>query len=304
MQSTTPHPETTPVTVLLLGCHGMLGTAWRRAMRLAGNFNLIRFGRGEMNLTNPNSFERTLGEIEFDVLINAAAYTSVDDCEFQGELPYLVNGQAPGLLAKICARRRVRMIHFSTDFVFDGQQTHPYTEEDAPKPISVYGKSKLMGEQLVCEASDEHVVVRLSWLFGPGRPGFPEWVISRAKGQEKLEVVSDKTACPTYSMDAANALLPWVMPWRRPGGIWHYCQPEACAWNEYAQHILDCAHQEGIPLRATKVSPISIAELPGLIAPRPPRSALDTAKFTAASGHPPRPWREALAEYLHETYGR
>ena len=291
-------PSLPPVNVLLLGCHGLLGTSFRSVLHEAGNFQVREFSRGEFNLTNPNSFERALGEIEFDVLINAAAYTAVDDCEIQGELAYLVNGQAPGLLARICARRGARMMQFSTDFVFDGMQPEPYGEDDLPNPVSVYGKSKLMGEQLVAAASDDHVIVRLSWLFGEGRAAFPEWVVSRAQSQERLEVVSDKVACPTYNMDAAKALLPWLVDRKLAGGIWHYCQPDPCTWDAYAQHVLDCVAGLGVELKTLHVSPINIASLPGLIAQRPPQSALSTRKFTDATGHAPRPWKRALEEYL------
>ena len=190
------------------------------------------------------------------------------------------------------------MMQFSTDFVFDGMQPEPYGEDDLPNPVSVYGKSKLMGEQLVAAASDDHVIVRLSWLFGEGRAAFPEWVVSRAQSQERLEVVSDKVACPTYNMDAAKALLPWLVDRKLAGGIWHYCQPDPCTWDAYAQHVLDCVAGLGVELKTLHVSPINIASLPGLIAQRPPQSALSTRKFTDATGHAPRPWKRALEEYL------
>jgi dTDP-4-dehydrorhamnose reductase len=290
------------IPVILLGSHGLLGTAFRQALAEHGNFTVREFGRGELNLTNPAGFERALENEDFSVLINAAAYTAVDDCEIQGELAYLVNGQAPGSLARICARRGARMLQFSTDFVFDGLKAEPYVETDAPHPISVYGKSKLLGEELVQAASADHAIFRLSWLFGPGRPSFPEWVISKAQRSPRLEVVSDKYATPTYSVDAAQALLPWISDRTLPGGLWHYCQPPSCAWNVYAQTVLDAATAQGVPLETHHVSPIAIAQLPGLVARRPPQSALSVAKLTAATGHHPRPWQEAIAEYIAQQY--
>ncbi len=290
------------IPVILLGSNGLLGTAFRQVLAAQGNFTVREFGRGELNLTNPAAFERALEHEDFSILINAAAYTAVDDCEIQGELAYLVNGQAPGSLARICARRGARMLHFSTDFVFDGLKAEPYLETDQPNPISVYGKSKLLGEELVQAASADHAIFRLSWLFGPGRPSFPEWVISKAQRASRLEVVSDKYACPTYSLDAVHAILPWIMDRTQPGGIWHYCQPPSCAWNEYAQTVLDAAAAQNVPLETRHVSPIAIAQLPGLVARRPPQSALSVAKLTAATGHQPRPWQEAIAEYIAQQF--
>jgi dTDP-4-dehydrorhamnose reductase len=259
---------------------------------------LIELGRGELNLANPAAFERTLAEISFDTLINCAACTGVDDCEIQGELAYLVNGQAPGTLARICSRRGARMIQFSTDYVFDGQSDRPYTEEDPPNPVNVYGKSKLLGEQLVREASDTHLVVRLSWLFGMGRAAFPDWLLKRAANQPRVEVVSDKIACPTYNRDAVAALRPWLADPALPGGILHFCNPPGTAWNAYAQFILDCAAEHNLPLQTRTVDPISISALPGLVARRPAQSALCTDKFARLTGAPPRPWREAVREYV------
>jgi dTDP-4-dehydrorhamnose reductase len=290
-------------SVLLLGSQGLLGTAFRHVLAEQGNFTVREFGRGELNLTNPTAFERALEDVEFSVLINAAAYTAVDDCEIQGELAYLVNAQAPGMLARICARRNARMLQFSTDFVFDGLQESPYAETDPPHPVSVYGKSKLLGEELVQAASADHAIFRLSWLFGPGRPSFPEWVIAKAQGSAQVEIVADKYACPTYSLDAAHSLLPWIHG-TQPGGIWHYAQPPSCGWNEYAQAVLDAAAAHHVHLETRNVTPISISQLPGLVARRPPHSALSVAKFTQATGAAPRDWRAALAAYIDVKYSR
>jgi dTDP-4-dehydrorhamnose reductase len=289
------------IPVILLGSHGLLGTAFRHVLAERETFVVREFGRGELNLTNPAAFERALEDVEFSVLINAAAYTAVDDCEIQGELAYLVNGQAPGTLARICARRGARMLQFSTDFVFDGLQSEPYTETFPPHPVSVYGKSKLLGEELVQAASDAHAIIRLSWLFGPGRASFPEWVITKAQHAPQLEIVSDKIACPTYSLDVARAFLPWIDSAAPAGGIWHYCNPPACAWNDYAQAVLDNAAANGVALTTREITPISISHLPGLVARRPPCSALSVDKFTAATGAAPRPWQDALQEYLRHS---
>lgn len=286
-----------------MGPHGLLGHAFHGHLARDERFTVTELGRGEMNLANPATFERILDAVAFDVLVNCAGYTSVDDCEIQGDLAYLVNGHAPGMLARIAARRRVRMIQFSTDYVFDGRQLEPYTEADAPNPLSVYGKSKLLGEQLVLEAAPQHLVVRLSWLFGPGRAAFPDWIISKASKLERVEVVADKTGCPTSSEDAAEAMLPWLEDAALPGGLLHFCNPPPCAWSDYGQRVLDLAAKAGVPLRTHQVTPISIAALPGLTALRPPHSALAIGRYRELSGREPRSWPEALGDFILNRYG-
>lgn len=291
-----------PLPILLLGSHGLLGSAFHRALRDDPDYQLLELSRAELNLTNPALFERTLETLDFRVLINCAAYTAVDDCEIQGELAYLVNGQAPGTLARICARRGARLIQFSTDFVFDGQESAPYTENDEPHPLSVYGKSKLLGEQLVQEASPNHLVIRLSWLFGVGRSAFPEWIIKRALNQHQVEVVADKWACPTFNRDVAQALRPWFDGTISTGGLLHFCNPPACSWIEYGEFILNCAAEAGLPLLTTKPDPIFIQSLSGMTARRPAFSALCTARYETLTGKSPRSWKEAMKEYIHERY--
>lgn len=291
-------PNPSSIKVLLLGRHGLLGAAWQEVMEADGTFNVTSCGRGTLNLANPASLNDALADFEFDVLINAAAHTAVDDCELNSNLAFQVNAHSPGVLAKLCADRGARMIHFSTDFVFDGEQETPYRETDTPAPLSVYGKSKLEGEAEVLSASAAHTVVRLSWLFGSGRAAFPEWLLGKARESDHVEVVGDKIGCPTHSLEVARDFLPWLKDNQRPGGLWHYCQPDPCAWSDYAQAVLDTAVAAGIELRATKVTPIPISSLVGLIAKRPRQSAMSTAKFTAAAGHAPRPWKESLQEHL------
>jgi dTDP-4-dehydrorhamnose reductase len=182
------------------------------------------------------------------------------------------------------------MIHFSTDYVFDGSKRDPYTEDDPPNPLSAYGRSKLLGESAVLSASHRHLVVRLSWLFGPGKPAFPEWVLREASSGT-LNVVADKWACPTFSTDVARWLRP-LLTHHPASGLLHLCNPPPCSWLEYAHGILDAAR-----VRAS-LTPISLADLPGLHAPRPSYSALSVAKYQSLTGRACRPWTDALADHL------
>lgn len=285
-----------PCRVVLLGGNGRLGGAFRRAWAGRPDFVLTEFPRAEVNLTQPTQITQALERAEFDLLINAAAYTQVDDAEVQPELATAVNAKAPGLLADLCAARGARMVHFSTDYVFDGQLQRPYGETDAPRPLSTYGQSKWEGEQRVAAASPDHLILRLAWLFGPGRDAFPEWVLQQALHHDEVRVVSDKTGSPTYSEDVpgwVEALLPLPQ-----AGLVHLVNGPACTWQEYAQGVLDAAQSLGWPLKTATATPVPLSSLPGLTARRPQQSALDTGKFTRLTGLSPRPWPEAMAAHL------
>ena len=280
-----------PLRVVVLGAGGRLGSAIVAAWSADPALRVTGFGRAQANLLQPRVLDETLLPLEFDVLVNAAACTAVDDCEAQEQLAWQVNAAAPGHLARLCADKGARLVHFSTDYVFDGRTERPYTETDEPNPLSVYGRTKLLGEHKVLAASPRHLVVRLSWLFGPGRPAFPEWVLRQACTPE-IRVVADKISCPTYSADVARWLRVLILRVPQAAGLFHLCNGPACSWHEWAAEILR--------QRALRVPliPIALHELHGLTAARPRHSALSTAKFEALTGETCRPWQEALAEHL------
>jgi dTDP-4-dehydrorhamnose reductase len=285
-----------PCRVVLLGGSGRLGAAFRRAWAGRPEFVLTEFPRAEVNLTQAGQITGALERVEFDLLVNAAAYTQVDDAEVQPELATAVNARAPGLLADLCAARGARMVHFSTDYVFDGERTRPWQETDPAGPLNTYGLSKWEGEQRVAAASPHHLILRLAWLFGPGRDAFPEWVLQQAVHHEEVRVVSDKIGSPTYSEDVpgwVEALLPLPQ-----AGLVHLVNGPACTGQEDAQGVLDEAKFLGWPLRTTTATPVPLSSLPGLTARRPGQSALDTGKFTRLTGLTPRPWTDAMAAHL------
>jgi dTDP-4-dehydrorhamnose reductase len=280
-----------PLRTIVLGANGLLGSSLVRHLAADRHMAVRRLDRNQLNLADPLLVEEALAPLEFDWLINCAAYTKVDDCETQSGHAYLINGHAPGQIARLCAGKGARMIHFSTDYVFDGRSERPYTEQDVPHPINVYGRSKLMGEREVLAADPAHLIIRLSWLFGPGRPGFPEWVLRQAESGT-VRVVADKRGCPTGTEDLAEWIR-WLMEsGRTPGGIVHLCNPPACTWYEYACEILRLARS---PVRP---EPIRLSDLPGLAAPRPDNSALDPGFFETLIGRPCRPWTESLAGHM------
>lgn len=284
--------EGRPLRVVLLGANGLLGSELHRCFTENQDWQVRRFERNELNLSDALLIERALGEIEFDWLVNAAAYTSVDDCETQPDHANLINGHAPGQIARLCAAKGARMLHFSTDYVFDGRKTTPYTEDDEPCPISAYGRSKFLGERQVLSASEAHVVLRISWLFGGGRPAFPEWVMRQAVAGS-LKVVADKRGCPTHAREAALATRRLLELESLPGGVLHFCHPPATTWFDYAQAIL--AETGG----AAELIPIAMRDLPGLVAHRPDHSALAVGRYEQLTGQRVRPWPEVLHEYVH-----
>jgi dTDP-4-dehydrorhamnose reductase len=301
--------------IVIIGAGGRLGAALMREYR--EKFDLTGFNHAELDLANLNQVREKLNETNFDILVNAAAFTNVDLCEKETELAFRINAEAPGVLAEICREKNAKLIHFSTDYVFDGEKSKPYTETDPANPISVYGESKRAGEQNVLGADQRHLVARVSWVFGPDRPSFIDDMIKRAQTNEHVEAVSDKFSTPTYVRDIAEMLLPILMDVetarpravRREGaptptGVLHFANSGQCSWQEFAQHAIDCCHELGLPLKAKTVGAIKLDDMKNWIARRPVYTVLSSAKYTALSGVSPRPWRDAVGEYVREFVAR
>jgi dTDP-4-dehydrorhamnose reductase len=286
--------------MVIIGSGGRLGAAlareYQNKFETAGVFN-----HAQLDLAKPKEIQGKLSPIKFDVLINCAAFTNVDLCESKRELAFAINAEAPKLLAEICRDKGAKLIHVSTDYVFDGEKREPYTEDDAARPISIYGKSKRSGEKFVLQTSDKHLVVRVSWVFGPDRPSFIDAMIKRAREEEKIEAIADKWSTPTYTRDIAEA-LPHLFD--VDAGIVHLTNAGECSWQEYAQHALDCCGKLGIPLKAERVAELKMADMKEWVARRPVHSVLSTAKLQALSGITPRSWRDAVADYIERSYSK
>jgi dTDP-4-dehydrorhamnose reductase len=207
------------------------------------------------------------------------------------------------VLAEICAAKAAKLIHFSTDYVFGGEKREPYTEEDAAKPISVYGESKRAGEKFVLQASDQHTVLRVSWVYGPDRPSFVDAMIKRAREEDKIDAIADKWSTPTYTGDIADAVLQLLFN-QRATGIFHFANSGQCTWQEYAQHALDCCAKAGVSLKAKTVTPLKLVDMKNWAARRPVHSVLSTAKYEALTGTAPRSWRDAVADYIERSYSK
>src|SRR4029450_1975056 len=232
--------------IVILGAGGRLGAALMRVYR--EKHDTAGFNHAQLDLASSDDVRGKLGAMNFHVLINAAAFTNVDACETERDRAFLINAEAPGVLAEICNAKNAKLIHVSTDYVFDGEKRAPYTEEDQANPISVYGESKLAGEKCVLATEDGHLVVRVSWVFGPGRPSFVDAMIKRAQQNEKIDAISDKFSTPTYTHDIA-LMLPQFFDRGVEGGILHFANAGKCTWQEYAQWALGGCVGAGISLR-------------------------------------------------------
>jgi len=307
--------------IVILGAGGRLGAAL--VSELGDEFDVTGFNRAQLDLSDLDKLRMKLRETSFDVLINAAAFTNVDLCETERDRAFLINAEAPGVLAKICADKEAKLIHFSTDYVFDGNQRWPYTEENEANPISIYGESKLAGENNVLAADHRHLVVRVSWVFGPDRPSFIDAMIKRAQETEKIDAIADKFSAPTYTQDIAEMLPRFFNvgsvsgggdPGKNPdapgysagdcGGVLHFANAGQCSWQEYAQWALDCCERAGVSLKATEVGGLKLSDMKNWIARRPVFSVLSTVKYAELTGAPPRAWREAVSDYITRFYSK
>jgi dTDP-4-dehydrorhamnose reductase len=281
--------------VVIIGAGGRLGAALVR--EYAGEFDVVGFNHAQLDLGAPEQMRATLGGLGFEALINTAAQTNVDRCDTHQEEAFVLNGDAPRVLAEICAGKRARFIHVSTDYVFEGEKREPYREEDEARPISIYGASKRAGEQRALEANAQALVVRVSWVFGPDRPSFIDWALGQAREHEDVKAISDKWATPTYTLDLARMLKPFIAN-GSASGLLHLANDGECSWQEYAQWALDCCRAEGVPMKARKIGASSLAEMKSFIAKRPVYSVLSSAKYEAITGQAPRHWRDAVVDYV------
>jgi dTDP-4-dehydrorhamnose reductase len=288
--------------IIIIGSSGRLGAALMREYR--GKYDVDGFNHTQLDLSNLNGVCERLRATNFDVLINSAAFTNVDLCETERDRAFLINAEAPGVLATICRDKRAKLIHFSTDYVFDGEKRAPYTEEDQAKPISVYGESKLTGETNVLAAGNGHLVVRVSWVFGPDRPSFIDGIIKRAQENGEVDAIADKLSTPTYTLDIAAALPRFFTHAADYGGIVHLANAGECSWQEYGQWALDRCHEAGLPLTATTVGARKLKDMANWIARRPVYSVLSTAKYAKLTGAPSRTWRDAVADYITRFYSK
>lgn len=291
-------------TVLVLGAQGMLGRDVCRmlagvAPELAGDRRVIAWGHDDLDITREQNVCAQFEKERPDLVINCAAYTDVDGSEKNAEIAFAVNAEAPRNVARACVQVGAKLVHISTDFIFDGRTDRLYLEDDSPNALNVYGASKLAGEEhlrnvMPCDPGGncQHLIVRTAWLFGIGGRNFVKTIANAAQQRDHLDVVDDQTGCPTYSVDLAEALGKLVA--LEAGGTYHFSNAGHCSWFEFAREIV---RQTG---RNCEVRPAT-SEALARPAKRPSRSVLDISKYTNITGTTPRSWQNALQAYLAQT---
>ena len=273
--------------VLITGAEGMLGHDIIRV--LEGKHQLIPTTLADLDICNASQTAELLTFQAPDCVINCAAYTNVDGCETDADNAFTANAEGVKNLALACRQSGTRLLHISTDYVFDGTSQRPYVEEDAVNPLSVYGHSKLAGERFVQEILDNYTIIRTEWLYGQNGTHFVGRILQLAEERDTLDVVDDQIGTPTGTTDLALAIEALLaIPAR---GIYHVTNAGSCSWCVFAQKILAIAGSK------TRVLPISSERL-ARPARRPAYSVLDWSKFIRETGHKLLPWELALKNYM------
>jgi dTDP-4-dehydrorhamnose reductase len=275
------------MNILVLGYKGMLGSD---LMAKFGDHTLAGKDVDDFDITSAADCRDVIEECRPDMVINAAAFTDVDGCETREETAFAVNADGVKNVALACRKGNIRIIHFSTDYVFDGTGERPYREDDPCNPINAYGRSKLQGELYLREFSSNYTLVRTSWLYGRHGKNFVKAILHRAKNGQPLEVVTDQVGSPTFTPDLAGAVK--VLAEGGHTGTFNVTNRGSCSWYDFARRILDLSGFEGLEMK-----PIT-SDVLERRAMRPKNSVLSGEKFAAATGKTLRFWQIALRDYL------
>ncbi|MFZ9596420.1 MAG: dTDP-4-dehydrorhamnose reductase [Bdellovibrionia bacterium] len=280
--------------ILVLGVQGQLGRALREVLK--GTLTVFA-SRAEVDLVDPCAVERFLQAERPNVLINAAAYTAVDQAESDREAAHLVNALSPGVMAEWCVRNQAQFVHFSTDYVFSGDGITPWRESDPTSPLNVYGQTKAQGEVLIEHAGGQYLIFRTSWVYDLSGKNFLRTIIRLAKERESLQVVDDQIGAPTYAMDLAqgawDALCLAQGRNSFPSGIYHLCNQGETSWYGFAQAIFSELADSGVVLQVKQVNPV-VSSLYPTLAKRPKNSRLSQAKVFQTFGLTLPHWKVSL----------
>ncbi|GAB1406980.1 dTDP-4-dehydrorhamnose reductase [Thermomonas brevis] len=293
--------------LLLLGGNGQVGRELRRSLPPLGELVVAtrdgRDGDETADFDAPDSLEGLVARIAPDVVVNAAAYTAVDRAETDAAAAFRVNAEAPAALARACAARDALLLHYSTDYVFDGSGTRPYREADATAPLGVYGASKLAGEQAIRDSGARHAILRTAWVYAAHGKNFLLTMLRLGAEREELRVVADQVGAPTPAPWIADATAAILQRGVEASGTWHLAAAGQTSWHGFAQAIFEEAHAAGLLARMPTVLPIATRDYP-TPAKRPAYSVLDTRRLHAGFGIAPPPWREGLRAVVAELAAR
>ena len=298
---------TATMKILLLGKNGQVGWALQRSLAPLGK--LVALDRQGVDgltgdLSHPEALRETVRSIRPDVIVNAAAYTAVDKAETEVELAHTINATAPGVLAQEAAALGAWLVHYSTDYVFDGSGDTPRKEDASTGPLSVYGLSKLEGERAIAASGARHLIFRTSWVYAPRGGNFARTMLRLAGEREQLRVIDDQVGAPTGAELIADVTAHALkQAWRHPelGGLYHLAAAGQTSWHGYACHVIEWARRAGHPVKANAatIEPISTSNYP-TPARRPLNSRLDTHKLKRAFGLELPDWRVGVERMLTE----
>ena len=274
--------------VLVAGAKGMLG---RDLVEIFSPcYEVTGWDLPDLDITRAEETRGKIAGLRPRFIINCAAYTDVDGCESRADLAWAVNAGGVRNLAAAALAVRARLVHLSTDYVFDGASRTPYRPDDPPSPLNAYGRSKLQGEMLLRDSGADHLIVRTAWLYGPRGKNFVEAILRQAEAGRGLRVVNDQKGSPTFTRDLSGAIRDLLEA--GAGGTFHVTNAGACTWFEFAREIVQ--QQE---MNAVKIQPIPSEEL-GRSAKRPAFSVLDCSRYETTCGKKMRSWKEGLREYF------
>ncbi len=289
--------------LLLLGGNGQVGRELRRSLAPLGELVVAtRDGIGAnvaADFDAPPSLADLVRGVSPDVVVNAAAYTAVDRAENESVAAFRINAQAPAAIARACAAAGVLLLHYSTDYVFDGQATRPYREDDATAPLGIYGASKLAGEQEIRASGARHAILRTAWVYAAHSANFLRTMLRLAAERDELRVVADQVGAPTPAAWIADATAGMLHRGIEHSGTWHLTQAGETSWHGFASAIMEEAHALGLLARKPTVLPITTADYP-TPARRPAYSVLDTTRLHDDFGIVPPDWRDGLQRTLRE----
>jgi dTDP-4-dehydrorhamnose reductase len=282
--------------LLVIGSGGQLARAFKSLCPDA-----VFLDRASADLSLPHALTQTLERFYPYAVINAAAYTQVDNAEAEEAVATAINAQSPAAMAIYCAGKRIPFVHFSTDYVFDGSGNAPWRESDSPAPLNAYGRSKLAGEDAVAHVGGRYLIFRTSWVYDAFGKNFLNTILRLATEREELKIVSDQYGAPTYAPHlAAGAFAALKSAMQRPefpSGVYHLCGGGVTSWHGFACAIVEDARRRGLPLKARRILPIPASEYP-LPAPRPYNSRLDCSFALSMFGVSLPAWQEGLAECM------
>lgn len=296
------------IKVVITGRQGQVGRALVRLLKQEKTIQLFAYDSEQLDITNQRLVEEKCRQIVPDVIINAAAFTAVDKAESDTEACDAVNHHAVKYLALAAQRHQALLIHISTDYVYDGTKADPYLESDRPNPQSVYGLSKLAGEQAIQACCDNYMIIRTAWVFAEQGSNFVCTMLKLAKTRSELSIVDDQYGGPTYAGDLAQALVSIVLSYSQTGrcqsGIYHYSGLPHTSWYGFAEAIFSKAQQQGVLEKRPIIHAITTQQYPAP-AKRPANSRLDCSLIERQFSVTPSDWQQALnnlSVYLNEDY--